>query len=131
MIFNFLFFSKRYQITRNIIILAIFSLGFVSHAQSSKTLTGIVTDSLNQPLENANVLAKSRAEKPEIKFAIADNKGRFKIELETGVPYDVSVSYMGYKEQIIKLDGISYPESLNFKLQGTGETLKEIAIKEQ
>ncbi|WP_207758901.1 peptidase associated/transthyretin-like domain-containing protein, partial [Flavobacterium aurantiibacter] len=67
MIFNFLFFSKRYQITRNIIILAIFSLGFVSHAQSSKTLTGIVTDSLNQPLENANVLAKSRAEKPEIK----------------------------------------------------------------
>ena len=97
----------------------------------TKTISGIVSDSLNTPLENANVLAKSRAEKPEIKFAIADNKGRFKIELETGVPYDVSVSYMGYKEQIIKLDGISYPESLNFKLERTGETRKEIVIKEQ
>ncbi|WP_298142535.1 TonB-dependent receptor [Flavobacterium sp.] len=128
MIFNFLIFKKRYQFTHSILILAIFSLGFVSYAQSSKTLIGTVTDSLNQPLENANVLAKSLTEKPAIKFAIADNKGRFKIELETGVPYDVSVSYMGYKEQIIKLDGISYPESLNFKLQGTGETLKEVVI---
>ena len=97
----------------------------------AKTLSGIVSDSLNTPLENANVLAKSRDEKPEIKFAIADNKRRFKIELETGVPCDVSVSYMGYKEQIIKLEGISYPESLNFKLERTGETRKEIVIKEQ
>ncbi|WP_298142544.1 carboxypeptidase regulatory-like domain-containing protein [Flavobacterium sp.] len=96
-----------------------FSFLFLSAEKTysqTKTLLGIVSDSLNTPLENANVLAKSLTEKPAIKFAIADNKGRFKIELQKGVPYEISVSYIGYKEQIFKLDGISCPENLNFKL---------------
>ncbi|MFY7665495.1 carboxypeptidase regulatory-like domain-containing protein [Flavobacterium sp.] len=87
-----------------------FSCFFVFHKRlcaKTKALSGTISDSLNTPLENANVLAKSLTEKPEIKFAIADNNGRFKIELQKGVPYEISVSYIGYKEQIIKLDGIS------------------------
>jgi hypothetical protein len=38
---------------------------------SQKTITGVVSDSLNQPLESANLIAKPLQEKAGIKFAKA------------------------------------------------------------
>jgi len=40
----------------------------------SQTLTGVVSDTLNTPLENANVTSKALQEKASLKFAIAINK---------------------------------------------------------
>ena len=48
----------------------------------SQTLTGTVKDSLGNPLQNANVIAKPLVEKQGLKFAIADHLGRYKLELE-------------------------------------------------
>ncbi|OYQ51783.1 hypothetical protein CHX27_00180, partial [Flavobacterium aurantiibacter] len=59
-------------ITKAILLFSFLFLFAEKTYSQAKTLSGIVSDSLNTPLENANVLAKSRAEKPEIKFAIAD-----------------------------------------------------------
>jgi len=42
----------------------------------SQTRTGVVSDTLNTSLENANVIAKPLQEKSTLKFAIADNKER-------------------------------------------------------
>jgi len=41
----------------------------------SQTLTGVVSDTLNTSLENANVTSKPLQEKATLKFAIAINKG--------------------------------------------------------
>ena len=50
----------------------------ISRAQS-QTLTGVVSDTLNTPLENANVIAKPLQEKATLKFAIANRKKIFKL----------------------------------------------------
>ena len=70
-------------------------------AFSQKTITGVVSDSLNQPLESANLIAKPLQEKTGIKFAMADNKGRFRLELDNEVKYEIVVSYIGYTERIL------------------------------
>ncbi len=70
-------------------------------AFSQKTITGVVSDTLNQPLESANLIAKPLQEKAGIKFAMADNKGRFRLELDNEVKYEIVVSYIGYTEQVL------------------------------
>lgn len=99
-----------------------------SYSQS-RTFTGIVTDAGNIPLESSNVIAKPLQENASLKFAIADNKGRYRLELEQGVKYEITVSYIGYIEELFILEGNSTTQSYNFKLKATGEQLNEIIIK--
>ena len=94
-----------------------------------RTLTGIVSDSLNKPLERANVIAKPLQENAELKFAIADHLGRYKLVLEDNVLYEIKVSYLGYKDQTLLVEPKSTIKNHNFILQETGEELKEIVIK--
>ena len=63
-------------------------------------------DSLGNPLQNANVIAKPLVEKQGLKFAIADHLGRYKLELEKEVSYEVRVSYLGFTEEILNLPAI-------------------------
>lgn len=100
-------------------------------AFSQKTITGVVSDSLNQPLESANLIAKPLQEKAGIKFAMADNKGRFRLELDADVKYEVVVSYIGYTEEVLIVEPNSTITTHNFRLKATGENLKEIIIKHE
>ncbi len=79
----------------------LFILLFSLSAFSQKTITGVVSDTLNNPLESANLIAKPLQEKAGIKFAMADNKGRFRLELDNEVKYEIVVSYIGYNEEIL------------------------------
>ena len=94
----------------------------------SQTLLGTVKDSLGKPLQNANVIAKPLVEKQGLKFAIADHLGRYKLELEKEVPYEVRVSYLGYKEEVLNLPANFSQKEHHFKLKETGQELKEIII---
>jgi hypothetical protein len=60
------------------------------------TITGVVSDSINNPLESANIIAKPLQENAQLKFAIADNRGRYRLELEKDVKYEVTASYNGF-----------------------------------
>jgi hypothetical protein len=83
-------------------ILLSFSLFIISlSAFSQKTITGVVSDSINQPLESANLIAKPLQEKAGIKFAMADNKGHFRLELYSQVKYEIVVCYIGCTEEIL------------------------------
>ena len=104
---------------------------FSLSAFSQKTITGVVSDTLNNPLESANLIAKPLQEKAGIKFAMADNKGRFRLELDNEVKYEIVVSYIGYTEEILIIEPNSNITSHNFKLKATGENLKEIIIKHE
>ncbi|MDD3004687.1 carboxypeptidase-like regulatory domain-containing protein [Flavobacterium sp.] len=109
----------------------LFILLFSLSAFSQKTITGVVSDTLNQPLESANLIAKPLQEKAGIKFAMADNKGRFRLELDNEVKYEIVVSYIGYTEAILIVEPNSSSTTHNFKLKATGEKLKEIIIKHE
>ncbi len=102
----------------------------ISYSQNH-TITGVVFDDSNNPLESANIIAKPLQEKATLKFAIADNKGRYKIELESNVKYEITVSYIGFTEEILIIEPNSTLTSYNFKLKSTGEQLKEIVIKHE
>lgn len=104
---------------------------FSLSAFSQKTITGVVSDTLNQPLESANLIAKPLQEKAGIKFAMADNKGRFRLELDNDVKYEIVVSYIGYTQEILIIEVNSTITTHNFKLKATGENLKEIIIKHE
>ncbi|SHI75920.1 carboxypeptidase regulatory-like domain-containing protein [Flavobacterium terrae] len=103
---------------------------FFSFSQT-KTITGIVSDTLNKPLENANIIANPFTKEAQLKFAIADNKGRYRLELEKEVKYEVTVSYIGYKEEVIIIEPNSTITLHNFILKSTGQQLKEIVIKHE
>ena len=98
---------------------------------SQKTITGVVSDSINQPLESANLIAKPLQEKAGIKFAMADNKGRFRLELDNDVKYEIVVSYIGFIQEVLIVEPSAENTTHNFKLKATGENLKEIIIKHE
>jgi hypothetical protein len=53
--------------------LLLFFLLISLSAFSQKTITGVVSDTLNQPIKSANLIAKPLQEIAEIKFAIMEN----------------------------------------------------------
>ncbi|TDP61944.1 hypothetical protein [Flavobacterium dankookense] len=53
---------------KNLFILFICSLSF----SQTHTITGVVSDSLNNPLESANIIALPKSENAQLKFAIAE-----------------------------------------------------------
>ena len=61
-----IFYFKR-EITK--IILLLFSTFSFSQTH---TITGVVSDSINNPLESANIIALPKSEKGTLKFAIAE-----------------------------------------------------------
>jgi hypothetical protein len=46
---------------------------FISFLTNAQTLTGVISDDLNKPLESANIIAKPLQEKASLKFAIVAN----------------------------------------------------------
>ena len=95
----------------------------------SQVITGVVAEENRKPLESANIIAKPLQEKASLKFAIADNKGRYRLELDKGVKYEITVSYIGYVEQVWITTTDDTSITHDFILQPTGEQLKEIVIK--
>ncbi|MFD2942807.1 carboxypeptidase-like regulatory domain-containing protein [Flavobacterium notoginsengisoli] len=109
----------------------LFFLIFSFSYSQTKTFVGVVSDDLNKPLESANVIAKPLQEKASLKFAIADNRGRYRLELEKEVKYEITVSYIGYVEEVFILESYSEKNTHDFHLKATGENLKEIVIKHE
>ena len=96
----------------------------------SKTITGIVSDSLNAPLESANLIALPKNNPTaQLKFCITDKKGRFKLDLDANVGYEITASYIGFKDEVLLVEPNPTITLHNFKLKATGENLKEIIIK--
>ena len=110
----------------------LFFLFFASLSYSqTRTFTGVVSDHVNQPLESANVIAKPVQEKANLKFAIADNKGRYRLELDKEVKYVITVSYISFIEEVFILEANATVTTHDFKLKSSGEQLKEIIIKHE
>jgi hypothetical protein len=94
----------------------------------TRSLTGVVADSLQVPLENANIIAKPLAEGANLRFAISDHKGRYRLVLDANIAYEITLSYLGYKDQMVKIVPQDGRETLNFVMQESGEQLDEITL---
>jgi hypothetical protein len=107
-----------------------FLLLFASFFSYAQNLTGVVSSVENKPLPSANVIARPLLDsKQQLKFAIADNLGRYRLELDPNVKYVISVSYIGFLEEVFLVEPNSKNATHNFLLKSTGQNLKEIVIK--
>ena len=60
-------------------------------------LTGIVKDSIGNPLELANVIAINKTSQTLESFGITNNQGKYKLSLKENITYTIQVSYVGMK----------------------------------
>lgn len=90
---------------------------------------GSIKDSLGNPLQNANVIAKPLEDNIEVKYAIADYLGRFKLDLKKNTSYEVHVSYVGFVEKSIKINTAFLSQEYSFILSKKDKEIKEIIIK--
>ncbi len=113
--------------TFKIICILFFQAGFFSLFAQQITLRGKITDTLNNPLEYANVLAIPQTEDNTIEFSICNQKGEYQLNLKKHTPYTIEISYLGYSK-------ISHPVTLqedtikDFKLKPANESLDEVLL---
>jgi len=66
-------------------------------ANAQIDLTGVVKDSIGEPLEMASILAINKETKKMASYGFTDAKGRYKLSLDKNATFDVKVSYVGFK----------------------------------
>ncbi|MBR9913937.1 MAG: outer membrane beta-barrel protein [Algicola sp.] len=77
------------------VILLLLATTSILNAQIS--VRGVVKDSIGEPLELANVIAINKATKTMASYAITNDKGQFKLDLDKNTTYSIQVSYIGMK----------------------------------
>ena len=80
---------------RNIFIYFILLNCIFSYAQKS-TITGVILDELNNPIENVNIICNDRG-------TVTDSNGFYKIEIESNSNKKVAFTHINFKKVIIAL----------------------------
>ncbi|WP_339849208.1 TonB-dependent receptor [uncultured Dokdonia sp.] len=107
------------MILKKITLVMLLALPLKLFAQSI-TLRGVVKDSIGSPLELANIIATNKAEGTLESYGITDASGRYRLDLTTGITYDIKVSYLGLQ---------SVNEEINVA-QDAQDITKDFTLKE-
>lgn len=108
----------------------LFLAGFFSICNAQQILvSGVVTDTIQNPLPYANILAIPKADDQEVKFAITEKDGSYKLGLAKNQTYKLTVSYLGYKPQTLSITTTDQNLTKNFILQENPDQLDEVNIK--
>ena len=118
--------KAKFPIIKILLLIAGFSC--FANAQQSKVF-GKVTDSLKNHLPYANILAIPQAEDQEIKFAITEKDGSYKLSLTKNQTYELTVSYLGYKPRKHTITTADQDIIKNFILKENPDQLDEVNIK--
>lgn len=121
--------NKQFKI--NLLKILILSLtGFFTSQAQEINLSGTISDTLNQPLQNANVLAIPATQNAQIKFSISDSEGNYNLSLQKEQRYSLEVSYLGYTS--FKDSIILYKDTVrDIRLSPSNQTLEEIILTER
>lgn len=104
-------------------------IGFSLFGNAQQILVaGKTIDSLQNPLEYANILAIPESDNLELKFAISEADGSYKLALAKNQSYELTISYLGYISQKINLTTKDKDIFKDFILQEQKETLDEITL---
>lgn len=120
---------KSKSINHCLFILLLFAFS-IARSQSV-LIEGTVSDTINKPLEFANVVAKPKENTATLRFATADASGNYNLQLQPGISYEIFVSYIGYLSQSLLFESGSAVVRQDFRLVPTGEVLNEVIIKHE
>lgn len=79
-------------IKKCLITIGILFFGISNLLAQNVVLSGVVSDSTNTPLVNANILAFPKNTDESTQFAITNDKGEYVLRLEKEVAYSIEVS---------------------------------------
>lgn len=79
----------------------LFLIAGISYAQVK--VTGVVKDSIGNPLEMANVIALNKTTKALDSYGFTDADGKYKLTLKANTTYSIKASYIGNKTSDITL----------------------------
>ena len=88
---------------KKLLFLAVFLLATALSAQSIK-VRGVIKDTLNVPLEFANVIATVQESGDIETYGITNQDGLFQLDLPKGVTYNLRASFLGYETVSKTLD---------------------------
>ncbi|WP_395077000.1 carboxypeptidase-like regulatory domain-containing protein [Flavobacterium sp.] len=101
---------------KKIVFLLVFFQSIISFSQNI-TFQGVVKDTLNEPLEMANVMAVNQTTKAVDAYSITNDKGRFQLSLKANSSYNVRFTFLGLKTKNLtistKNEDISQTITLN------------------
>ena len=105
--------------------------GFLSVSAQQVQLKGVIQDSVQNPLQNTNVIATPKGKTDaSTEFSISDLKGRYKLNLEKGQKYILEINQLGYAKVrdsiVLKKD-----RTKNFTLFQSTESLNEVDIESE
>ncbi|MEP5255824.1 MAG: carboxypeptidase-like regulatory domain-containing protein [Winogradskyella arenosi] len=108
----------------------LFLAGFFSVCNAQQILiSGVVTDTIQNPLPYSNILAIPKADNQDIKYAITKNNGSYKLGLVKNQTYELTVSYLGYKPHKLSITTTDQNLIKNFILKENPDQLDEVNIK--
>lgn len=106
-----------------------FIAGFFSTIQAQQiVVSGKVTDSLQNPLSYANVLAIPDADDEQVRYAITEDNGSYKLGLSKNNTYKITVSYLGYIPQSITITTTDQNLIKDFTLRENPNRLDEVIL---
>ena len=101
--------------------------GFSSFSQNISVI-GKVADTLQNPLPYANILAIPKVDNQDVKFAITEKDGSYRLGLIKNQTYELTVSYLGYKPQTLTITTTNQDLVKNFILKENPDQLDEVTI---
>ena len=118
---------KKFYSSKQLLIILLILAGFSSYAQSI-TVNGRVTDTLQQPLAYANILAVPESDAISVAFAITQDNSTYKLKLQQNQSYKVTTSYLGYLSQTITINTTNQDVTKNFVLKENPNQLDEVIL---
>jgi hypothetical protein len=102
---------------------------FGLNAQEVK-LIGKVTDSLQNPLAMASVIAKEKETKKVVTYSITNDDGLFQIKLPKNNIYNIEITFLGKETLIDEINTNRVEESIrkNFVMKEQSNTLKDVEL---
>ena len=92
------------------------------------TISGKVTDSLQNPLDVANVVAVNKSTQTLDGFGITNPQGEFKINVKRNTEYTIKISYLGFKTKEIQIETKEKDVFFDVLLTPQPENLDEVEL---
>ena len=113
------------------IFLIVFAISGAFAQVTTSNISGLVKDNSGESVPGANVVA-THLPTGTIYGAITNFDGRFNLQnLRIGGPYQIKISFVGYRDQVIENVSLALGETLDLevKLLTDDNLLEEVVIK--
>ncbi|WP_197056955.1 carboxypeptidase-like regulatory domain-containing protein [Cellulophaga sp. Hel_I_12] len=92
-------------------------------------MSGVIKDSINTPLESANVLARPVSDDLQLLFTITNANGKYQLKLKPNEAYDVTIGYLGFNPFEFRIT-LTADQEKNIVLTAAENLLDEVIVIE-